>query len=133
MKTVLIIFFLTIQSSYATNTEIPATAEVFDTVQFFANNGQHWRVRTFARNQDVHLHSLGPHVADIVTLAKTNTSTHYGDLVAREVLIESEDGLEGVRHELARRGLDVNLEQPPSGAVFWAPSGTRYRTKSTPQ
>ena len=43
MKTVLIIFFLSVQSSYSGNTEIAATEESFDTVQFYSANGANWR------------------------------------------------------------------------------------------
>lgn len=50
MKTVLIIFFLTAQSSYSGNTEIPATPQSFDTVQFYASNGRNWRIKTYAQD-----------------------------------------------------------------------------------
>ncbi len=58
---------------------------------------------------------------------------HYGDVLKVTYVIETNDGIPGLRKELGIRGLDVNLELPPSGAVFWSPVGTRYRTKSTPQ
>lgn len=132
MKSILIVFFLTVQSQYTENTEAPATPQSFDTVQFYAGGESSWRIKTFAVDQDVHIWSLGPYKADILELARTNTSKHYGDVLGNEVVIETEDGIEGLRRELRARGLDDNLELPPSGAVFWAPRGTRYRTKSRP-
>lgn len=133
MKTILVIFFLSVQSSYSGNSELPATDDAFDTVQFYAGEGGSWRVKTYAQDEDVHIWSLDPNAADIVSLARTNTEKHYGDVLAEGYVIETDGGLDGVRRELEKRGLDANLELPPSGAVFWAPAGTRYRTKSTPQ
>lgn len=133
MKTILVIFFLSVRSSYSGNSELPATDDAFDTVQFYASEGGNWRVKTYAQDEDVHIWSLGPNVADIVSLARANTEKHYGDVLTEGYVIETDGGLEGVRRELEKRGLDANLELSPSGAVFWAPAGTRYRTKSTPE
>ena len=133
MKTVLTIFFLSVQSSYSENTEIAATEDAFDTVQFYAANGANWRIKTYAQDQDVHIWSLGSNVSDLVALARANTEKHYGDVLSEGYVIEVEDGLDGVRRELGKRGLSPNLELPPSGAVFWAPPGSRYRSKSAPK
>src|SRR3546814_4890603 len=100
MKTVLVVFFLSVQSSYSGNTEIAATEDAFDTVQFYAANGTSWRIKTYAQDQDVHIWSLGSKVADLVALARTNTEKHYGDVLTEGYIIETEEGLEGVRREL---------------------------------
>lgn len=133
MKTVLIIFFLTVQSSYSGNTEIPATQQSFDTVQFYASNGRNWRIKTYAQDQDVHIWSLDPAIPDIVALAQSNTDKHYGDVLAKKVIIQTDEGTEGVRHQLQSQGLPAHLELPASGAVFWTPEGSQYRSKSTPR
>jgi hypothetical protein len=133
MKTVLVIFFLSVQSSYSGNTEVAATPISFDTVQFYASNGSAWRIKTYARDEDVHIWSIGSNVDDIINLAKENTAKHYGDVLAEGYVIETSDGLEGVKRELFSRGLDDHLERLPSGAVFWSPLGTRYRSKSVPE
>lgn len=130
MDTVLVIFFLSIQSSYSGNTEVAATQKSFDTVQFYASNESAWRIKTFAQDQDVHIWAIDSNVKDIVNLAKENTLKHYGDVLSEGYVIETNDGIEGVRRELSNRGLDVHLELPPSGAVFWSPVETKYRTKS---
>lgn len=132
MKSVLVIFFLSVRSSYSGNSELPATDEAFDTVQFYGDSGMNWRIRTYAQDEDVHIWSLGPNVSDIVSLARANTEKHYEDVLTEGYVIETDDGLEGVRRELQERGRDPHLELPPSGAVFWAPAGTRYRTRSAP-
>jgi hypothetical protein len=133
MKTVLAIFFLSVQSSYSGNTESPATEETFDTVQFYASNGSNWRIKTYATDQDVHIWSLGDNVPDIVALARSNTEKHYGDVLSEGYIIETTEGLEGVRKELVKRGLSPCLEVTNSGAVFWAPEGSHYKTKSKPE
>jgi hypothetical protein len=132
MKIMLVIFFLTVQSSYSTDSEMPATATSFDTVQFVKANGKSWRIKTYAQDQDVHLWSIQKDVPDLEELAKEITNKHYGDILAKEIVIETDEGLDGVRKELRKRGLDANLELPPSGALFWAPNGSRYRSKSVP-
>ena len=44
-------------------------------------------------------------VTDLVSLARTNTKKHYGDVLAEEYIIETERGIEGIRSELVERGL----------------------------
>lgn len=132
MKTVLVLYLLSVQSSYLGNTEAVASAEAFDTVQFYSDGVGHWRIKTYAQDQDVHVWSLGSDIEDFVTLAKTNTEKHYEDVLREAYVVETHEGLEGVRRELAKRGLAPNLETPASGAVFWAPAGSSYRTKSAP-
>jgi hypothetical protein len=133
MKIVLVIFFLSVQSSYSSDVEMHATTGAFDTVQFYSSNGKTWRIKTYASDQDVHIWSLDPSITDIVALARTNTEKHYGDVLSEEHIIETEEGIEGLRSELAARGLSTHLELPKSGAVFWAPEGSHYRSKSVPK
>lgn len=132
MKTTLVIFFLSGQSSYANATEIAATEDAFDTVQFFAADSQSWRIKTYAQDHDVHIWALGEGIPDLVALARANTEKHYGDVLTEAYVIETEDGIEGVRRALLERGLTSTLALPPSGAAFWAPPGAAYRSKSVP-
>jgi len=133
VKTLLIIFVLSVQSSYSNNTEVAATERSFDTVQFYVANGAAWRIKTYAQDEDVHIWSIDASAGDMVKLAKENTLKHYGDVLSEGYVIETDGGLDDVRRELADRGLSVHLELPTSGAVFWAPAGSRYRSKSVPQ
>ncbi|WP_338849649.1 hypothetical protein V8J88_11370 [Massilia sp. W12] len=133
MKMVLVIFFLSVQSSYSENVETAASDTAFDTVQFYAADGKNWRIKTYAKDQDVHIWSLDRNLADIVALARTNTEKHYGDVLTGGYIIETQEGLEGLRRALSARGLAPNLQLPPSGAVFWAPEGSHYRSKSVPK
>jgi hypothetical protein len=133
MKTVLVIFILTIQSSYSNNVEMPGSSRSFDTVQFFAARDSAWRVKTYARDEDVHIWNIKSHADEILSVAKKNTLKNYGDVIRETYVIETNDGIEGLHKELSRRGLDDHLEVSPSGAVFWTPAGTKYRTQSRPQ
>lgn len=133
MKTVLVIFFLTVQSSYLENSEIDATDEVFDTVQFFADTSGSWRIKTYATDQDIHAWSIGATLDGIVDLARENTEKHYGDVLWEGYIIETDEGIDGLRRELRERGLPDHLEISETGFLFWAPEGTRYRSQSEPQ
>lgn len=133
MKTVLILFCLSVQSSYSENLEIPATQAAFDTVQFYGVNGMSWRVKTYSKDQDVHIWSLGPDIADLITLARANTEKYYGDVLREDYIIETEEGLEGIRRGLKERGFSPSLALSSSGAVFWVPEGSHYRTRSEPK
>jgi hypothetical protein len=133
MKSVLVIFFLSVQSNYFDNTETDATDVDFDTVQFFATDQGNWRIKTYAINQDVHVWSMGGTPDDILDLARQNTEKHYGDVLTEGYILESTDGVDGLRNELRNRGLDDHLEISKSGFVFWAPAGSNYHSRSTPQ
>lgn len=69
MNSTLVIFFLSVQSSYAENTEADATEDAFDTVQFYESERGSWRIKTYAVDQDVHAWSW-------VTKSKTSSLAH---------------------------------------------------------
>jgi hypothetical protein len=133
MTSTLVIFFLSVQSSYARNTEAPATEEAFDTVQFYGGEQGFWRIKTYATDQDVHVWSLGNSISDLVELARSSTEKHYRDVLTEGYIIESRDGTNGLRRELVDRGLPPNLEISDSGFLFWALEGTHYRSRSRPK
>jgi hypothetical protein len=132
MNSTLVIFFLSVQSSYAENTEADATEDAFDAVQFYESERGSWRIKTYAVDQDVHAWSLGNEVEDIVALARSNTEKHYGDVLAEGYILRTDAGIDGLRRELSERGLSEHLEIADSGFLFWAPEGSHYRTKSKP-
>lgn len=135
MSIKLIIFFLGVQSSYSENIEVPAE-EFGDTVQWIITDEKVWRVKTFALDQDVHPYLIAPVQElsiDPVDLAFSNTEKHYGDVIVRSIVLQTEAGVEDLRHDLAAAGLDPNLNVSPSGFLFWTPEGTNYSTKSAPR
>jgi hypothetical protein len=131
METVLVVFRLAVKSSYAQNVEHDASDDEFDTVQFYYGGADCWRIKTFAMDQDVHAWNIGK-VEDLVAMARTNTEKHYGDVLSEGYILKSDSGLDGIRLELADRGLDTHLEVAKAGFAFWTPEGTTYRSKSRP-
>ena len=133
MNSTLVIFFLSVQSSYVDNSEAPATDNAFDTVQFYSGDTGCWRIKTYATDQDVHAWSLGKTVQDLVALARSNTEKHYGDVLTEGYVIQTDAGTDGLRRELTERGLSTHLEISDAGFLFWALEGTHYRSKSRPK
>lgn len=132
MDFVLIIFVLTIQSSYAQNAETAAMGSNADTVQFLIEPNQAWRIKTFAIDQDVHVYSLGETNAAIEEKAIASTERSYGDVIAKKYIIRSRTGMEGLKAELKKHNLSQNLEISKSGFAFWVPENTEYRSKTQP-
>lgn len=131
--TQLILFRLSIRSSYTANTEEAATEDEFDTIQFFAAEGSAWRIKTFAADQDVHIWSLdGVAMDDLVELAVSNTEANYGDVLEEGYILDSDTGLDGLREQLEERGLPPQLKETGFGVAFWTAPGTDYKTKSRP-
>jgi hypothetical protein len=131
MKTVLVLFLLNIKSSFINDTESDATDEQFDTIQFVQTEKGTWRFKTFAEDEDVHLWGIEAD-GDIVELALESTNKHYGDVIEEAFILESDDGVEGLRRELKKQGLSDNLQISPKGPLFWAPPGSSYSPKSAP-
>lgn len=132
MRVVLVIFVLSIRSSYLRNTEREASDDAFDTVQFLWTEQGAWRIRTYAEDQDVHTWSFQIAADELVALARQNTEKHYGDVLAEGYVIDTTDGEDGVRRELQARGLPDHLEIGSRGLMFWTPEGSNYRTRSRP-
>lgn len=133
MRMVLVIYFLSVRSSYLRDEENEVTEEIFDTVQFMGTEQSTWRIRTYADDQDVHAWSIHVPLDDLVELARKNTEKHYGDVLSEGYILDSSDGIEGVRRGLRERGLPDHLEISADGFVFWTPEGSDYRSRSTPR
>ncbi|WP_369978635.1 hypothetical protein [Xanthomonas bundabergensis] len=133
MKIVLVVFFLTVQSSYLNDSEAEGTKDVFDTVQFLATDKGAWRIKTYATDQDVHVWSIGASTNDLVSLAHQNTEKHYGEVLSEGYIIQTSEGIDGLCRELRERGLSDTLEISNSGFLFWVPADTDYRSLSTPR
>jgi hypothetical protein len=134
MKTILIVFILGIQSSYVQNVERPAAGSA-DTVQFVLVDGQAWRIKTYAIDHDVHVWGLGPvEAGKFEDIARANTQKHYGDVIAREFVVQSEGSLDSLPAQLKQSDIGGELEIPASPKfAFWVEQIGLYKTKSSPQ
>jgi len=134
MNTALIVFKLSIQSSYVEDSEAEADMDAFDTVQFFISDTGAWRIRTFSIDEDVHVYSLGTARPDMEKLVIASTEKTYGDIIVAKHVFSSADGIPGLKRELEAAGWSASVrESAQHGFAFWVPEGSDYRTKSTPE
>ena len=133
METTLVIFELTIQSSYLNNSEMPSVEGKADTVQFLVTPDAAWRIKTFAVDEDVHVYSLGKPKQDTVAVVSASTERTHGDVIANRYVATSTTGIAGLGAELKRLGLNESMEVSDRGFAFAVPCGSHYRTKSTPK
>jgi len=137
-KGTLIIGILTIESSYAQNTERPSRG-VPDTLQFWIGPDRAWRIRTYATDHDIHPHSLGNlgKMKDRPTeFARDHIKKHYGDVLASAVVLEFPDitDTNAVRKVLTDQKLKGSLEVAKKiGFAFWNPDDGHYKSQTTPK
>ncbi len=136
-KNKLVIGILTVESSYAQSIERPSRG-VPDTVQFWINPGQVWRIKTYATDHDIHIYDLGDlgKMKDCPTeFAQENIQKHYGDVLASSVVLEFPDVTDtnAVRRVLAQHRLNGSLEVAKAGFAFWNPDDGHYTSKTTPR
>jgi len=130
----LLVFQLTVQSSYVENVEREAEENCFDTVQWWFSENETWRIKTFAIDRDIHTHRIAGPVAEQV--AMENTMKHYEDVVAKAFAVEFEDLADET--EVAKVMEDLggasSLEISKNGNqfAFWNPSRLKYTSKSRP-
>jgi hypothetical protein len=133
----LVIALLTVESSYLRNVEEPA-AGTADTVQFCFTPSQDWRIKTYAKDHDIHVHSIretGQARVFAAPEAEANSKKHYADVIDRIVVLEFTDLSDPVdtAKVLASKGLQGKLEIGASGVCFYNPDGARYHSQSTPR
>lgn len=130
----LILAILTVEGSYSQDIERPATS-VADTVQFWYAPNSQWRIKTYAIDHDIHVHSIG--IADplqrlTVAFAEANIQKTYGDVVERLTVLSIPDPMDvaSVRKVLDSAGLGGGLEIVPDGYAFYNPDRGHYRSQS---
>lgn len=136
MNTTLVIALLTTESSYATDTERDA-GDVPDSVQFWFSDKGTWRIRTFAIDHDIHIHSVGTPAEGEAFLpedAIAHFEDSYGDILAKLVTVELDDPANEVEtgKALAEYELDGIVQMAPSGFGFYNPDRGTYKTQTDP-
>ena len=119
------------------NTELPLTddANVPDTLQWWIAAKGAWRIRTYAIDHDIHTHEVaGDHQA-LLSIAKANNRTHYGEVIRAEYLLNFADcnNQAEVQTEFQRIGLAPRLEIAAGRFAFWKPDEASYSTKGNPR
>lgn len=127
MSAKLIVGILNIRSSYVRNFGAPAGSGVRDTVQWWLEPGQAWRIRTFAADHDIHVDWVGDgQPGELIE----NTLDHYRGLLERLEVVDipnMRNRTEAARL-LRRAGLEPNLEVVPDGFAYWNPDNGVYQT-----
>lgn len=130
----LLVFRLSIQSSYADNVEHEAEDDRFDTVQWWFSAHETWRIKTFAVDSDIHTYRIdGPIDEDF---AKSSTAKNYSDVTAAVFSAEFADLNDpaDVSRAMAPFGGAAALEVAKSGDfAFWNPSRVKYSSKTRPE
>lgn len=133
----LVLALLTIESSYSQDLERPATI-VPDTVQFWFTPEIQWRIKTYAIDHDIHVHSVGETSSGTqlsLDLARTNIDKHYGDVVSTLIILEFNDptNQHEVQRVLSNHKLPGILELVDTGYAFYNPDSSDYRSQTKPQ
>jgi len=129
----LIVGLLKTESSYKSEIERPSTV-VEDTIQFSFSATGTWRIRTYAIDHDIHIHSIDGGAIDEI-FAETHIDKHYDEILkARHTLkLKNVNDSEEVSRVLRSAGLPGMLEMAPAGFAFYNPVRRDYRTQSEPE
>ncbi len=133
MKGILIIYILSISSSYSDNIELPAD-KYFDVIEFWITDSSAYRIKTFSKDLDIHVHSFKvDNQKEGVKVAEQMTPNSYGDIIKKEIKIElnGNESEKQLKDILRDNGLNGDFEI--KDFVFWNPDSREYRTKSKPQ
>jgi len=134
MAATLLIFKLSVQSSYAENTERDADDKNFDTLQWWFTSTETWRVKTFAIDNDIHPHLIAAPLD--VAAGIENTLKHYGDVVVEQHQVEFGDPFDRIEAGEKMRNLGgvAALEIASDKRFgFWNPDQRKYSSKTTPR
>lgn len=129
----LIVFRLSIKSSYSENIEEPADATDFDTLQWWLGDDECWRIRTYAVDDDIHVYLLEQPIAPAQAIEVSQR--YYGDVVGDffQIDFDDADDQDELDIKLADLGGADTLEFAPSGRLaFWNYDSRRYHTQSSP-
>lgn len=126
MCTVLIVFLLVIESTATQPAGQPA-AGPGDTVQFCWNERGAWRIRSHALDNQLQVEALPQLSADAVeVLAERETRERHGELIGRKVTVIGADGLSSLQGRLELRGWRGTVSSPPGAAyAYWVPGPRR--------
>lgn len=132
MKGTLIIFILTVASSYSDGNEELST-DRFDVIEWWITSDSAYRLKTFALDNDIHVHRIEGHeeVEKTISLSKSNTDKTYGDVLKsmHQIEVTETDGVAEIQAKLAAEGLEGTVEV--TDFIFWNPDGQHYQTAST--
>ena len=130
---ILVVALLTTESSYQSEIERLSTS-VEDTIQFSFSASGRWRIRTYAIDHDIHVHSIDNGTIDD-HFAEAHIDKHYGEILEKRYTLKfkNPNDIEDVSRVLQAAGLRGTLEVAPAGFAFYNPDSQKYRTQSEPE
>ena len=137
MQGKLILAVLNVKSSYSTEIEEPLDGvnDIPDTLQWWIGTETAWRIKTFALDHDIHVHSVGSGSEELVQMALDNNSEHYDDVIACQHVLQFNDcdDVKEVKRLFKKTGLSPRLEVATGRFAFWKPDDAKYSTQSQPK
>lgn len=135
MQNKLVIFKLSIKSSYNQNIEQPAD-KVFDTLQFFVHGKDIFRIKTYAVDHDIHIHkvNVGDRTIDeTLDFLTSTTKAHYEDAIEKIVTINIKDvkDTKAIKESLKKELKTAHIEST-NDILYWNPDGEPYKNQSNP-
>lgn len=127
----LLVCRLQVVSSYLENIEYEADGNDVDTVQWWLDEQEAWRVRTFGVDFDIHVH----HQATPMTAeaARALTEKHYGDVIADVQAFQFVAVNDAAAARQLVEALGGRFDVAPNGRLgIWNPGDTPYRSQSEP-
>jgi hypothetical protein len=132
----LIVYILSVESSYSKNFERPA-GERFDTLQWWIGAHGAWRIKTYAVDADIHPYKIDAErpKEEFMQLAFDNSKKHYGDVVQKRIVIDVPAGASeaSIAALLKKEGLRPEFEWVDAGYLLWLPDASKYVTKTKPK
>lgn len=133
MKGILIIYILTVSSSYSENKELPADM-FYDVVEYWITDSNAYRIKTYSTDLDIHVYQFRiDNLDNGLKLADKNTQDNYGDIIKKRVKLElnGNETKEQLDSILKGNGLEGRFEI--NEFVFWNPDRREYRTMTEPK
>lgn len=132
MEGTLIIFILTVSSSFRDNLENQAES-LFDVVEWWITDEVAYRIKTYAIDKDMHIHRIKTERREaMIALAFENTQKHYGDVLKESFKIEvsKNENEEEILTKIRALGFEGAIEI--SDYIFWNPDNQAYSSQSNP-
>jgi hypothetical protein len=132
MKGTLIIYTLSITSSYKDNSEAFAD-EYFDVIEFWINEKETYRMKTYSKDQDIHVYQWGHDgIESAIDLAYETTDEHYGDAKVKSFRIDFNENETEIEIQNKFDVLNLKGRIEISDFIFWNPDRREYKTISNP-
>jgi hypothetical protein len=132
MSGVLLIFILTVSSSFKDNTEIQA-GEYYDVLEWWITAEKSYRIKTFSIDADIQVAEMQTkEINEMIETAEGNTKKNYGDVIVQELKIEIKDMKDDKELNQILKQYKLKGKFENGSILFWNPDGRAYESKTEP-